>query len=445
MKVSVIGTGYVGLVSGVCLAEKGHEVVCVDIDKAKVDMINGGRPPIYEVGLEELLKNNIGTRLKAVTDLADAVHQSEITLIAVGTPFDGERIDLTYVKQVSREIGKALAGKDAYHVVVVKSTVVPGTTDEVVLPILEETSGKKAGPGFGVGMNPEFLTEGIAVTDFMQPDRIVIGGCDERALEVQAKLYAPFEGIEILRTNCKTAEMIKYSSNAMLATCISFMNELANLCSALGGIDIVDVTRGLHLAHYLNPFLPDGGRIKAPIAAFFEAGCGFGGSCLPKDVKALVAHGENAGQPMPLLDTVIKINRDQYKRVIDILTKHLGSLKGKSIGVLGLAFKPDTDDMRETPAVPIINTLHELGAQVKAFDPVANDEAHRHFDKGVVDLCDSIEEAVSGVDAVVLVTRWDQFKVLPELLAKKNPDALLVDARRMLDKTKFARYDGIGM
>jgi len=445
MRVSVIGAGYVGLVSGVCLAEKGHEVICVDIDQAKVDMINRGEPPIFEVGLEKLLKKNVGARLEAVTDLPRAVRETEITLIAVGTPFDGERIDLTYVKQVAREIGAVLKDKSAYHVVVVKSTVVPGTTDDVVLPILEETSGKKAGADFGVGMNPEFLTEGIAVSDFMQPDRIVIGGCDERALDRQAQLYAEFKGGEILRTNSKTAEMIKYASNAMLATGISFSNELANLCSALGGIDIVDVTRGLHLAHYLSPFLPDGSRIKAPIAAFLEAGCGFGGSCLPKDVKALVAHGENSGQPMPLLDTVIKINRDQYKRVIDILAKHLGSLRNKKIAVLGLAFKPDTDDMRESPAIPIINTLKSLGAEIKAFDPVAGREAAKIFDEGVVTLCDSIEEAVTDVDAVVLVTRWDQFEKLPELLAKTNPKVLFVDGRRMFDKTKFARYDGIGM
>lgn len=445
MKISVIGTGYVGLVSGVCMAEKGHDVICVDIDQAKVDMINEGKPPIYEVGLEDLLKKNIGSRLQATTDLPKAISETEITLIAVGTPFDGERIDLTYVKQVAREVGELLKDKSDYHVVVVKSTVVPGTTDEVVLPIIEETSGKKVGVEIGVGMNPEFLTEGIAVSDFMQPDRIVIGGSDEKALDVQAQLYAAFEGVEILRTNNKTAEMIKYSSNAMLATCISFTNELANLCSALGGIDIADVTKGLHLAHYLNPFLPDGSRIKAPIAAFFEAGCGFGGSCLPKDVKALVAHGKNVGQEMPLLDTVVKINRLQYRRVIAILEKHLDSLKDAKIAILGLAFKPDTDDMRESPAVPIIKDLKKLGADLRAFDPVATEEARKCFDDGEVAFCASIEEAVTDADAVVLVTRWEQFESLPALMARINPQALFVDGRRMLDKSQFARYTGIGV
>jgi len=445
MKVSVVGTGYVGLVSGVCLAEKGHEVVCVDIDQSKVDMINSGQPPIYEMGLEELLKNNIGNRMEATTDLAGAVKSSQITLIAVGTPFDGERIDLKYVKQVARDVGDIIKNKSDYHVVVVKSTVVPGTTDDVVLPILEEQSGKKAGAGFGVGMNPEFLTEGVAVKDFMEPDRIVIGGNDDQALDVQAELYSPWDNVEVLRTNCKTAEMIKYSSNAMLATCISFSNELANFCTALGGIDIAEVTRGLHLAHYLQPFVSDGARVRAPISSFFEAGCGFGGSCLPKDVKALVAHGEAHGQPMPLLDTVIKINREQPARVIKILEKHLGDLKDRKIGILGLAFKPDTDDMRESPSIPIIKTLKSLGASVRAYDPIAAEEAAKCFEPDTYERADSVESAVADADAVVLITRWDEFNAVPELIARVNPEVLFVDARRMLDKSKFARYDGIGM
>ena len=241
MKVSVMGTGYVGLVSGVCLADKGHEVVCVDVDETKIEKINNGISPIYEVGLEDLLKKNVGSGLKATTDMRSSVINSDLSLIAVGTPFDGELIDLTYIKTVSRQIGEALKEKDGYHIVVVKSTVIPGTTEDVVLPILEEASGKKAGVDFGVGMNPEFLREGEAIDDFMHPDRIVLGGIDDRTHAVLEELYAPFKGVDLLRTNNSTAEMIKYTSNSLLATMISFSNEIGNLCASIGGIDAIDV------------------------------------------------------------------------------------------------------------------------------------------------------------------------------------------------------------
>jgi UDPglucose 6-dehydrogenase/GDP-mannose 6-dehydrogenase len=296
MKLSIIGAGYVGLVSGACFAEVGHDVTCVDVDQDKIDRINRGEAPIHEEGLDALLRRHVGTRLSATRGLVAAVRDSEMTFIAVGTPFDGKRIDLRYVKQAAREIGAALRGRGRYHVVVVKSTVVPGTTDEVVLPTLEEASGSRAGVDFGVGMNPEFLTEGVAVRDFMEPDRIVIGGMDERSVDALARAYEPFRDVPVLRTNNKTAEMIKYTSNAVLATLISFSNEVGNLCARLGGVDVAEVMQGVHMARYFTTPLADGARVTAPITAFLEAGCGFGGSCLPKDVKALVAHGEAAGQ-----------------------------------------------------------------------------------------------------------------------------------------------------
>lgn len=445
MKVSIVGTGYVGLVTGVCLAEKGHEVVCIDIDAEKIEKINRGVPPIHENGLEALLKKNIPSRLRATDDLRGAVLASDMTLIAVGTPFDGKRIDLTYIEKVSQQIGEALKDKTSYHLVVVKSTVVPGTTDEVVLPLLEKASGKKAGKDFGVGMNPEFLTEGQAVQDFMHPDRIVLGGMDEKSIDTLAKLYEPYPQVDKLRTNNKTAEMIKYSSNCLLATLISFSNEIGNLCAALGKIDVVDVMKGLHLAHYLSPILPNGQRVPAPINSFLAAGCGFGGSCLPKDVKALIAHGERAGVPMRLLDSVIQINQDQPKRVLMLLKKHFPSLKGIKIAILGLAFKPDTDDMRESPAIPIIKDLLAQGAQIKAHDPVANHEAKRYIDDDRVNYCDDLDQALSQVDAVVLVTRWDEYKKAPGLLAAMKSPPVFIDGRRMLDKRGIAKYEGIGL
>jgi UDPglucose 6-dehydrogenase/GDP-mannose 6-dehydrogenase len=445
MKVSIIGAGYVGLVTGACLAEKGHTVLCVDKDGEKVNRVNMGISPIYEEGLDRLLKGNSGKRIRATTGLRDAVLDSEITMIAVGTPYDGKEIDLAQVKEVSALIGSALKEKDDWHAVVVKSTVVPGTTNEVVLPILEKASGKKAGRDFGVGMNPEFLTEGRAVEDFLRPDRIVLGAEDDRTLSYLERLYEAFDGAPVLKTNCKTAEMIKYASNAMLATQISFANEFASLCSALGGVDVVDVMKGIHLSHYLRPESGDGGRVQAPISAFLEAGCGFGGSCLPKDVNALISHGKKAGLKMPLLSAVIEINKAQFEKVVHLVKKHFRSLRGVRVTVLGLSFKPDTDDMRESPAVPIVRRLAAEGALVTVHDPVAIPAARKVFDGIDIAYREDLAEAVGNAQAVVLVTRWDKYREVPGLLAETNPQAVFVDGRRMLEKERFARYEGIGL
>jgi len=445
MQVAVIGTGYVGLVSGVCLAEKGHSVICVDIDAEKVDKINNAIPPIYERGLETLLKKNAGTNLEAITDLKKAILESDISLIAVGTPFDGNSIDLTYIEEVARQIGEALKEKTDYHVVVTKSTVVPGTTEETVLPLLEEYSGKKAGRDFGVGMNPEFLREGEAVDDFMFPDRIVLGGIDDKTRNVMAELYSPFEGVDIVRTTPKTAELIKYTANSLLATMISFSNEIGNLCTALGGIDVVDVMRGVHLDKRLTPIMEGGERINPSFTTYIEAGCGFGGSCFPKDVKALVAHGKKAGLAMRLLDSVIQTNDVQPQKIIEIMKKHYPSINGVKVAILGLAFKPGTDDMRESPAIPIIKGLIDENAVIKAYDPVAKEEAMKLFNNGKIDFCDDLSLTVEGAEVVALLTRWDEFNILPELLKNMDPQPLLIDGRRMLNKDDITRYDGIGL
>jgi UDPglucose 6-dehydrogenase/GDP-mannose 6-dehydrogenase len=445
MRVSVIGTGYVGLVSGVCLAETGHHVTCVDIDPAKVDKINRAIPPIYEKGLEELLKRNAGVRLGATTDLRNAVLESDLSLIAVGTPFDGSAIDLKFIREVARQIGEVLKDKPSYHVVVVKSTVVPGTSEDVVLPILEQASGKQAGKDFGVGMNPEFLREGEAVEDFMFPDRIVLGGIDRRTQDVMAELYAVFPKVDKIKTSPKTAEMIKYTANSLLATMISFSNEIGNLCAALGGIDVVDVMRGVHLDKRLTPILEDGRRIVPVFTTYLEAGCGFGGSCFPKDVKALIVHGQNSGQPMQLLESVVEINERQPQQILQILERRIADLGNSRIGILGLAFKPGTDDMRESPAIPIVRELQKRGAQLKAYDPIAKNEAMHLFGHDNIQYTDSLDETVTGVDAVVLLTRWPEFARVPELLKLNGTPPLMIDGRRMLDKTQFERYEGIGL
>jgi UDPglucose 6-dehydrogenase len=443
MRISVIGTGYVGLVSGACFAEIGHDCVCVDVDETKVKRINRGDPPIHENGLEALLNRHVGTRLRASTDLRSAVLDSEITFIAVGTPFDGVRIDLSYVREVSRQIGVALKEKSGYHVVVVKSTVVPGTTDDVVLTELERASGKRAGVDFGVGMNPEFLTEGVAIEDFMRPDRIVLGGIDDRSVEMQRRVYASFVRTPTMATNNKTAEMIKYTSNSVLATMISFSNEIGNLCSAMGGVDSADVMQGVHLARYFTSTLDDGRRVTAPISSFLWAGCGYGGSCLPKDTKALSAHGAAHGMAMPLLDAVIETNLAQPGRMLAKLQSHYPSVKGLHVAVLGLAFKEDTDDMRESPAIPIVKMLVEQGVHVIAYDPISA-AAAKPLLPASVNFATSLEEAVQDIDAAMLVTRWDEFQRLPALLKGRAKAPLVIDGRRMLDKGALARYDGIG-
>jgi len=444
VKISVIGTGYVGLVSGVCLAELGHTVICVDVDAAKVDQINRGDSPIYEQGLDALLQKNLGTRLTATTDLARAVHETELSMIAVGTPFDGREIDLSFVRQAAEMIGGALKTKSAYHVVVVKSTVIPGTTDTVVRPALERASGKKAGADFGVGMNPEFLREGDAVSDFMRPDRIVLGACDSRSHGVMRQLYEPFTSADILSTNSRTAEMIKYTANSLLATLISFSNEIGNLCKKSGGVDVTEVMKGVHLDKRLSPIGEDGRRIVPAITTFIEAGCGFGGSCFPKDVKALIAYGQSLGEPMSLLDAVIRINREQPRQIIAMLKKHFPTLQDLSVAILGLAFKPETDDMRESPAIPVIRTLVEQGARIHAFDPVAKNEARKLFGDTIT-YAETLEEALADASAVAILTRWNTFKRLPHLVQTMHPQPLVIDGRRMLDKNDFDRYEGIGM
>ena len=445
MKVSIVGTGYVGLVSGVCLAEKGHEVVCIDVDQAKVDRINKGDTPIYESGLADLLQRNLSQNFRATTDLRQAVLDSNLTMIAVGTPFDGDDINLQFIRQAASQVGSALRDSQAYHVVVVKSTVVPGTTDDVVTPLLEEGSGKKAGVGFGVGMNPEFLREGEAVQDFLFPDRIVLGGIDKRTLDVLEDLYRPFPEVEKLRTNPRTAETIKYTANALLATMISFSNEIGNLCSAIGDVDVLDVMRGVHLDKRLSPILEDGRRIKPTFTTYLEAGCGFGGSCFPKDVKALISYGKKVGNSMQILDAVMSVNAAQPLKVIASLQKHFPCLKGVRVAVLGLAFKPGTDDVRESPSISIIKELLTQQALVKVFDPAAQNEARKIFSNGSVNFAENLAEAVSEAQAILLLTRWPEFEALPDLISTLKEPPILIDARRMLNKHSVARYEGIGL
>jgi UDPglucose 6-dehydrogenase len=445
MNISVVGTGYVGLVSGVCLAEIGHNVVCVDNDLTKVNLINSGKSPIYEVGLSELLSKHINDRLQATTDLPTAVMDSELTLIAVGTPFNGDDIDLRYIEQVTKEIGEVLKEKLEYHAVIVKSTVVPGTTDQVVLSLLESNSGKKAGIDFGVGMNPEFLREGSAIMDFMHPDRIVIGGIDEKTQKKLNEIYAPFTNVDKLMTNNKTAEMIKYTSNSLLATLISFSNEIGNLCATLGDIDVQEVMKGVHLDKRISPILENNQRISPTLISYLEAGCGFGGSCFPKDVKALISHGKNMGKKMQLLQAVVNINNEQPKELIRLLKENFNmQIIGCNVTVLGLSFKPKTDDIRESPAIKLITELINEKCNVKVFDPIAMKNFRNEFSDWPILYANDIEEAISDSDAIIVVTNWEEFDKLPILVNSIQKNPLIIDGRGMFKSEDFDFYTSIG-
>ncbi len=419
MNISVIGTGYVGLVTGVCFAKFKNKVICVDIDKDKIDKINNGIPPIYEEGLEELLIEN-KKFIQATNDIKSAVTNSEITFICVGTPSkDTGEIDLTFVKEVAKTIAEIIKEKDEWQLIVVKSTVLPGTTKDTILPIIEKYSQKKAGIDFGLAMNPEFLREGIAVNDFLNPDRIVIGTYDKKSDELLKKLYKDFS-CPIVETTLSAAEMIKYASNCILATKISFINEIGNFCKKLE-IDTYDVAEGMGLDRRI-------GR------AFLDSGIGWGGSCFPKDLDALSAWAKAKNYDSRIIDSVIYVNDRQPLKLIELLKKHMPSLKGKKIGVLGLAFKPNTDDIRESRAIPIIKQLHKEGAIIKAYDPKAMDNFRKLFPDLVY--CKNADEALES-DAILITTNWDEFKKL------NYKGKIVIDGRRILQAKNARIYEGV--
>lgn len=428
MRISIIGSGYVGLVTGTCFAELGNHVILVDMIRDKVEKINRGIAPIYEEKLDRLLQKNLGNgRLHATMDLKKAVLETDTTFISVGTPSrkDGS-IDLVYIKKAAEDVGKALKDKGEYHVVVVKSTVVPGTTEDTVVPLLEKNSGKKAGRDFGVVMNPEFLREGLAVNDFMKPDRIVLGGIDKKSVEKLEKLYTNFQ-CPVMRTTTKTAEMIKYASNAFLATKISFMNEIGNLCKKLG-IDAYEVADGMG---YDN-------RIER---RFLDAGIGYGGSCFPKDVKAVIAKTKKMKLKLKIMESVEKVNENQPLKIIEILRKRLPNLKNKTIAVLGLAFKPGTDDIREAPSLKVVGALLKAGASVQAYDPQAMENFEKMFKN--ITCCKRAVDAMEDADGCLLLTEWPEFKNLTDEDFNVMRGKVIIEGRKILDKSKVKNFEGI--
>ena len=431
MKISCIGCGYVGIVIGTCLSELGNDVICVDIDKEKIDKLNKGVIPIYEPGLQEMVdRNKRESRLLFTTDLEEGIDGSDVVFIAVGTPqgHDG-KADLSFVDQVAESIGKCLK---SYKVIVNKSTVPVGTADRVK-DIIKKNLKKKV--EFDVVSNPEFLREGCAIKDFQVPDRTVVGVDSEKAKNIMLELYKPVErtGHPVLVTNPRTAELIKYASNAFLATKISFINEIANLCELVGA-DVKVVAKGMGLDERIGP-------------RFLQAGVGYGGACFPKDVRALTVMGFEVGYDFRIIAAVDEVNEEQKRSLVPKVRKLVPALKGKTVALWGLAFKPKTDDIREAPSLIIIEELQELGAKIKAFDPVAEENA-RKVTKNV-EFCKNPYETVKGCDCLVIVTEWDEFRNLDK---KKIKDLLklpnVVDGRNVYDPKEMKdfgfNYVGVG-
>ena len=436
MNISIVGTGYVGLVSGACFAEMGIDVTCVDIDEKKIGRLLSDEVPIYEPGLDDLVRRNVEAgRLHFTTDLSSCLDQVEVVFSAVGTPPDEDgSADLRYVLEVARTFGRNI---NKYTILVTKSTVPVGTSKKVKAVIQEELDRRGVQIPFEVASNPEFLKEGAAIKDFMSPDRIVVGTESERAQRLLSRLYRPFlvNNFRIYFMDIPSAEMTKYAANAMLATRISFMNDIANLCDKVGA-DIDMVRKGIGTdARIGNKFL--------------YAGCGYGGSCFPKDVKALAHTAHEHGYTMQVIEAVERVNERQKSIVFDKLQLALGDLRGKTVAVWGLAFKPETDDIREAPALVVIDRLLEAGATVRAYDPVAANESRRRLGEERVYHAASMYEAAEGADAVALITEWKQFR-MPDwtLLRSAMRDNIIVDGRNILDKEEALnagfRYYGIG-
>ena len=429
MNIAIVGTGYVGLVSGTCFAEMGVDVTCIDVNRQKIEQLEKGVIPIYEPGLEELVHKNVNAgRLHFGTDLAAVLDRVEVVFSAVGTPPDEDgSADLKYVLEVARTVGQNM--KD-YLVVVTKSTVPVGTAKKVRHAIQEELDKRGLQLEFDVASNPEFLKEGAAVDDFMRPDRVVVGVESDRAREIMKRLYRPFllTNDRMLFTDIPSAEMINYAAKSMLATRISFMNDIANLCELVGA-NVNMVRKGI-------------GSDSRIGAKFLYPGCGYGGSCFPKDVKALVKTAEQNGYEMRVLKAVEEVNDKQKRVLFDKLARHLGGeLSGKVVALWGLAFKPETDDMREAPSLVLIDLLLEAGCRVKVYDPVAMEECRRRIGDRV-EYCRDKYEAAVDAEALLLVTEWKEFRVPSwEVLKKAMRGRVVIDGRNIYDREEMKRND----
>jgi UDPglucose 6-dehydrogenase len=444
MNVTIIGTGYVGLVSGVCLALKGHNVICVDTNSEIVKKLNEGEVTIYEKDLKNILKKTIAAKkFYATTNLGDAIKSANIVIVAVGTPSKNGKINLNYIKKVSQDIGRYIAKLDRFISVIIKSTVIPGTTDTLVRNLIEKFSSKKLG-NFGLGMNPEFLREGSAIDDFMNPDRIILGYETEKTLLTMKELYKPWN-VDKITVNSRTAELIKYTNNMILAVQISTINEIANLASALGGVDIMDVVESVKLDKRWNPII-NGSRSNPEILNYLIPGCGFGGSCFPKDVSALMLKGKKLGVKMRIADAILDVNNKQPYQIVKILESEFGKISKKKVLMLGLAFKPDTDDVRESPAIKIAYDLIKRKALLSAHDPVAVKNFKLNFGplSSNINFIKDWSSNLKNYDIIIIVTAWKEYYSLSNFDLKNK---IIFDAKRVFSKKDFnnAIYRSIGL
>jgi len=458
MKISIVGSGYVGTTLAACLADLGHDIVCIDVDERIVEQLQAGEAPIYEPGLADLLSEHAGSRLRATTDYG-AVVETDATFLALPTPSDADgSIDTSILEAGARSLGEAIRGEADSHLVIVKSTVIPGTTQDVVAPIVADAAGQVVGEGFDVAMNPEFLREGHAVSDFLDPDKVVLGAERSPAAELLDEVYAPLverAAPPVVRTGIREAEMIKYANNALLATKVSAMNELGNVCKELG-VDAYEVADAVGLDNRI-------GR------AFLDSGLGWGGSCFPKDLAAVIAAARGTGYEPELLEAVVAVNDRQPGRMLAMLDER-GDVAGERVAVLGLSFKPGTDDVRESRAVPLIDGLLDRGAHVVAYDPVAGDRMRERFpalgerddgahaDEGgddhdaganaagyrdrAIEYADSAADALAGAVAAVVATDWDEFAALDEefdLMARP----VVLDGRHVVEPRAGIDYEGL--
>ncbi len=424
MNIAIVGTGYVGLVSGTCFAEMGAHVTCVDVDAQKIQKLKNGIMPIYEPGLEELVKRNVGfERLKFTTDLTEVLDDVEVVFSAVGTPPDEDgSADLKYVLAVARQFGQHI---NKYTILVTKSTVPVGTAKKVKAAIQEELNKRGVDVPFDVASNPEFLKEGAAIKDFMSPDRVVVGTESEKAKEVMTRLYRPLmlQNFRVIFMDIPSAEMTKYAANAMLATRISFMNDIANLCERVGA-NVDSVRKGIGTDSRIG-------------SKFLYAGCGYGGSCFPKDVKALVHTGLDNEYHMEVIEAVERVNEKQKSIVYDKIIKAVGDVRGKTIAIIGLSFKPETDDMREAPALVVIDKLLNDGAKIRVFDPIAMDECKRRIGDSVT-YCKNLYDAADGADVFALMTEWRQFRMPSwNVIKKVMTGNVVVDGRNIYDRQEL--------
>ena len=424
MNIAIVGTGYVGLVSGTCFAEMGAHVTCVDVDTQKIQKLKDGIMPIYEPGLEELVKRNVEYgRLQFTTDLTEVLDDVEVVFSAVGTPPDEDgSADLKYVLAVAKQFGQNI---NKYTILVTKSTVPVGTAKKVKAAIQAELDKRGVNVPFDVASNPEFLKEGAAIKDFMSPDRVVVGTESEKAKEVMTRLYRPLmlQNFRVIFMDIPSAEMTKYAANAMLATRISFMNDIANLCERVGA-NVDSVRKGIGTDSRIG-------------SKFLYAGCGYGGSCFPKDVKALVHTGLENDYHMEVIEAVERVNEKQKSIVYDKIIEALGSVKGQTIAIIGLSFKPETDDMREAPALVVIDKLLKDGATVRVFDPIAMDECKRRIGD-VVTYCENMYDAADGADVFALLTEWRQFRMPSWNVIKKVMSGnIVVDGRNIYDRQEL--------